>query len=413
MKFSILSFLFFFNLLKTYAQETSGYYITDKKTNCKVWFKHNSTEDSVTWNGEILDSLAHGKGTMRGFTNGKLTNTYKGYMKYGKMHGKGEYYFGNNRSLIGHFSRGNPLFLSDKLLKLVKYNIVYDSDSLNLYVGDNNAQKLYYQSIIPEGEIKGAVILMPGTWESTEHLISSMSVFCEQANKEKLAIIVLSINQRLTMNNSIVSVMNKMINNAIITYHLPKNKFVIGGWSMGGLFSLRYTELANQDSSKTAIKPLAVFSCDGPCDLKNIYNNFKRKLHKNPGQNEPAYGMKELETYCGGSPEHVPSQYQYFSCYSHGIDSGGNAKYLINTPVRIYGDVDPVWWMNNRNVDMYDLNALDQTAMIQLLKDLGNTKAEFINAFQKGVRIEGNRHPHSWSIVEPYDCVKWILIQLK
>ena len=77
--------------------------------------------------------------------------------------------------------------------------------------------------------------------------------------------------------------------------------------------------------------------------------------------------------------------------------------------MRIYGDVDPNWWMENRNVDMYDLNALDQTAMIQWLEDNGNKKAEFINAFQKGYRLEGNRHPHSWSIVEPNDCIQWIL----
>ncbi len=395
------------------GQETSGYFIKDKKSNCKVWFKHNSLEDSVTWSGKCTDSLAIGFGTMKGFTKGMLTSTYKGYMKLGKMHGKGAYNFGNKRSLVGHFSMGNPLFLSEKLLKLLKYNVVYDTDTLNLYVGDNNEKKIYYHSIIPESEIKGTVVLMPGTWESTEHLISSMSEFCEQANKENLAIIVLSINQRLTLNNNIIGVMNKMIENAITSYHLPKHKVVIGGWSMGGLFSLRYSEMACQDSTLTAIKPRAVFSCDGPCDLKNIYNNFTRKLNKNPGQNEPAYGMKELETYCGGSPEQVPSQYQYFSCYSYGIDSGGNAKYLLNTPVRIYGDVDPVWWMNNRNVDMYDLNALDQTAMIQLLKDLGNKRAEFINAFQKGVRLEGNRHPHSWSIIEPKECVKWIVTCLQ
>ena len=61
---------------------------------------------------------------------------------------------------------------------------------------------------------------------------------------------------------------------------------------------------------------------------------------------------------------------------------------------------------------MYDLNALDQTAMIQFLNDSGNTKAEFINAFGKGYRIEGNRHPHSWSIIDSHDCIDWINLYL-
>jgi hypothetical protein len=58
---------------------------------------------------------------------------------------------------------------------------------------------------------------------------------------------------------------------------------------------------------------------------------------------------------------------------------------------------------------MYDMNALDQSAMILLLNDMGNKKAEFINAYGKGYRIEGNRHPHSWSIVEPIGTINWIL----
>jgi hypothetical protein len=182
---------------------------------------------------------------------------------------------------------------------------------------------------------------------------------------------------------------------------------------MGGLFSLRYTELANQDSTKTVVEPAAVFSCDGPSDLENIYNMFQMKLKKYPDNSEAAYGINELKKYCGGTPENVVEKYRYFSSFSHSLDDGGNAKYLISTPVRIYNDLDANWWMKNRGLDMYYMNGLDQTAMIQMLNDMGNNKAEFINAYQKGYRIEGNRHPHSWSIVEPVDCMKWILEILK
>ena len=141
----------------------------------------------------------------------------------------------------------------------------------------------------------------------------------------------------------------------------------------------------------TAIRPVAVFSCDGPCDLENMYNNFQKKHNKFPKSLEPAYGIKELETYCGGNPLQAQKQYIYYSCYSHSQAD------------------DPKWWMTNRDVDMYDMNALDQSAMILFLNDAGNKNAEFINAYGKGYRIEGNRHPHSWSIVEPTDTIKWIM----
>lgn len=55
------------------------------------------------------------------------------------------------------------------------------------------------------------------------------------------------------------------------------------------------------------------------------------------------------------------------------------------------------------------MNALDQTAMINELHQEGNDRAEFINALGKGYRPNGMRHPHSWSLVEPIDCINWIM----
>ncbi len=392
-----------------WAQETAGNYIADKTSGTKVWFKHNFEEDSITWSGSSKAGLADGFGTMIGFTQGKASSSYIGFMSEGKPHGNGSFVFWGNRKLEGNFFYGEPLFLETALIKRLNKHIVSETDSFSTYVGDNAKTQLYYHAIVPEASIKGVVVLMPSTWETTEHVLSSMSTFCALAYKNQLAVIVPSINQRLTLTDHSIQLMNAIFTHAIKQYKLPKDKFVIGGFSMGGIFSMRYTELSVERPAATSIHPLAVFNCDGPCDLANIYNNFKRKQFKNPGQGEPFYGMRELEFYCGGSPDTAAAKYQYFSPFTFADAKGGNAQYLLNTPIRIYGDVDPVWWMENRHVDMYDLNALDQTAMIQYLNDNGNTKAEFINAFGKGYRLEGNRHPHSWSIIDSEDCIKWVI----
>lgn len=396
-----------------FAQESEGNFIKDPKSGCLVWLKHTFSEDMVQWSGGCKDGFADGKGTMIGYTNGKQTCKYVGELRNGKPNGKGSFTFWGDRKLKGNFRDGEPLFLPSHLLSQLQRTVVSETDPFEMYVGDNNQKKLYYEAIVPKGQVRGVVFLIPGTWTTTEYLFSSLETFCELAYKNQLAVIALSINQRLTLTDETLTLMNTMIASAIEKYQLPKDKVILGGWSMGGIFSLRYAEFANEDAKNTVVKPVAVFSCDGPCDLKNIYNNFKRKFHKNPGQNEPAYGMRELEKYCGGTPETAYDRYVYYSPYSHTEKDGGNAKFLQNTPVRIYADVDPVWWMKNRHVDAYDLNALDQTAMIQLLNDMGNDKAEFINAFQKGIRIEGNRHPHSWSIIEPKECIQWILDLIK
>lgn len=408
MKLNLIVLLFLSGFL-AHSQDIEGNFLKDTKTGCTVWYKHIFSEDSVIWSGSCKDNFAHGKGTLIGFTAGKETSRYVGEMKNGKPDGYGVFTFWGNRKLEGNFREGEPLFLNKNLLGRLTRNIVSENDSTNAYDGDNNQKKLYYDALIPDGKIKGTIILMPGTWSTTEYNLSSTSALCELAILNQLAVLVFSINQRLTLTDHTLNLMNTMIDSSIKKYKLPKDKFVMGGWSMGGIFSMRYAEIANEDSTKTIIKPRAVFNCDGPCDLANLYNNFKRKLNKNPGQNEPAYGIKELELYCGGSPQNSIQMYTYFSPFTFNEKDGGNAKYLLNTPIRIYADVDPVWWMRNRHVDAYDLNMLDQTAMIQLLNDMGNKNAEFINSYQKGIRIEGNRHPHSWSIVEPNDCIKWIM----
>lgn len=388
--------------------QNNGKLLKDVKSSCSVWFNIHSAEDSITWKGDCKNGYAEGEGTLTAFSNGRFSSEFKGTMKNGKPEGNGILNLGNNRQLSGNFSNGEFLNLSVEYLPHLKRNVVDQTDSLDLYVGDNHSKQLYYHSLIPEDTVRGVLVLMPGTWETTEHLISSTRELSELGFRNKLAILYLSINQRLTLNENILNVMNSMFDDAIKKYHLPKDKFIIGGFSMGGLFSLRYSEYAFQNDLNTSIKPVAVFSCDGPCDLENIYLNFKKKLSMFPDAGEPAYGIRELEKYCGGSLDSVSRNYVFYSCYSNKLKDGGNAKYLINLPVRIYCDVDPNWWIDNRGVDMYDMNALDQSAMILTLRRMGNERAEFINAFGKGYRIEGNRHPHSWSIIEPESCIKWI-----
>ncbi|WP_222164883.1 MORN repeat-containing protein [Edaphocola aurantiacus] len=397
----------------SYAQDATGKWMKDKRSGCSVWIAPQYATDSISWSGKCTKGKAEGPGTLQCFVQGEPKSQYTGMMQSGKPQGEGVYTFGSGLKLEGHFEQGVFLNLRKDCLAALKKQYIPVEDETNFYIGDENDRRLYYHALVPAGTVKGFIVLLPGTWQSTEHLISSAKAICELAYDQGIAVIVLSVNQRITLTDELRSVMNTMISDAMIQFKLPQDKCVMGGWSAGGLFSLRYTELANEQPGKTAVKPLAVFSCDGPCDIKNIYYSFQRKLKQQPGAAEPTYGIRELEQYCGGTPDAVPERYVYYSCYSHDQPEGGNARFLNKTAVRIYNDVDPVWWMENRGVDMYELNALDQTAMIIALQQMGNTQAEFINAFGKGYRIEGFRHPHSWSIIDPEELLQWIKEQLK
>jgi hypothetical protein len=51
--------------------------------------------------------------------------------------------------------------------------------------------------------------------------------------------------------------------------------------------------------------------------------------------------------------------------------------------------------------------------MINLLQLKGNKEAELIVTQDKGIRLNGRKHPHSWSIMDSEDCLIWIFKQLR
>ncbi len=424
-------FFTFLSSLTLFAQQQTGGFVKDKKTGCRIWNENISPEDSISWAGGCKNKMADGFGTLSWYDEGQMVAQYIGMMqkgipngpgKYnydnghtaegnfvnGELNGYGKYVIGPGRQLEGNFANGKFLNLDTSHLKKLQRRVIPIQDSTNIYVGDGYSNELFYYALVPLGMIKGTLVLLPGTWESPENVLSSNRQLVELAWKKNIAVIVPSLNQRLTLNQVVLDFLNGVFKDATDHYKLPKDKFVMGGFSMGGLMSVRYTEMALEDSSKTVIVPKAVYSVDGPADLESLYRNFQIKAEGSPPYSEARYGLMEFDRYLGGPPDSFHLQYVYYSIYSHREKNGGNARFLEHTPIRIYTDVDPNWWITNRKVDMYDLNALDQSAMILHLNKLGNRKAEFINAFGKGYRIEGNRHPHSWSIVDAEDCIKWI-----
>ena len=78
----------------------------------------------------------------------------------------------------------------------------------------------------------------------------------------------------------------------------------------------------------------------------------------------------------------------------------------------IISEPDIQWWLSQRGYDYSYINITDQAAMINELQRLGNRKAILITTHDKGFREPGHiRHPHSWSIADPEQTVKWLQLQ--
>ncbi|WP_316839243.1 hypothetical protein [Pedobacter gandavensis] len=429
----------------TFGQKATGAYIKDLKTGCKVWDENYSLQDSVKWEGTCKGNFANGSGTLIWYKKSKESARYTGIMLKGKPHGKGVYTYLGNGEIEGNFIEGvlqgggsrtfatglklegnyiddEFLNVDDAVLKLLKKHTTTFLDSTDIYVNDGNSKSLFYYTIVPTVNVKGALVLLPSSGENAESVISCNKKLIQYASEKGVLTIVLSINndRGLDYDQLALDFLNATFNQVAEQYLIPKNKFVIGGFSGGGMLALRYTEMSKDNGNKTSIVPVAVFGVDPPVDLADLYNTSKRDITMNGdkvglsqgkmnGLREAKWIVEEYNKTYGGAPDQHPERYIQCSMYSRSQKDGGNAKYLKHLPVRLYCDPDVLWALKERNRDYYDMNAANLSAMINFLNLNGNKEAEFISAIGKGYRLDGTRHPHSWSIVEPMDCLNWIL----
>lgn len=285
-------------------------------------------------------------------------------------------------------------------------------DSSGIYVGDDDSDWLFYYALAPKGAASGALVLFPPNGQAAEETIRANSSLAALAQEKGLLTVVLSVNHNLYLDGATLRAINTLLSGVLTQYKVPKNSIVLGGFSLGGMNAIRYTELAYGDSTATAIRPAAVYGIDPPLDFARLYHSFTRAVAKNfsqPAVAEANYFLERMDREFGGSPEMRQAVYVQHSMFAAASGDGGNARYLRSIPVRIYCDPDIDWQLANRRVDYYDMNALDGAAMINRLHLDGNERAQFVNALGKGYRPDGARHPHSWSLAAPEDCVEWVL----
>ena len=188
-------------------------------------------------------------------------------------------------------------------------------------------------------------------------------------------------------------------------HKLIDQPFYLGGYSIGGSCILKYAE-------ESDIKPNAVFAIDPPIDFEQMYNSSKRNLRLSVNtepNGESVFLLKKIKEIMNGTPENAIANYQKISPYSFSDTSQTAIKKLLKVPLRIYTEPDIHWWMKERGMDYTSMNSTLHSAMINELNRLGNRNAKLIITLNKGYRKpDNNRHPHSWSIVDNDELIKWL-----
>jgi hypothetical protein len=294
--------------------------------------------------------------------------------------------------------------------------IVSNQDPYNLYASDDkDSSTLFYLKLVPKTKPIGVLVIMSPGGETIENTMKQITLQKLAVDKGFLVIFP-SINWGTVKFYAEDMFLDAIFKQVVEKYKISKNNFILGGLSGGGMIALRYAEKANENADSTFIKPQAVFALDSPVDYANLYYQCQRDVERNFAKaavEEGNWFMQLCKDEFGGTPEGKPSEYIKYSIYSHNEKDGGNAKYLINTPILIYTEPAIEWQIKNRHRDLYDLNCTDLSAMINYLQLQGNKNTDIIETYDKGFRLDGARHPHSWSIMDDQQCLNWILAHLK
>lgn len=194
-------------------------------------------------------------------------------------------------------------------------------------------------------------------------------------------------------------------------YRVKPDRFILGGFSAGGMIAMRYTERCLESPSDFPIQPRGLFLVDSPIDIFTIYEQLEesaRTRYSAIAVEEAERAMQFIQQDYGIPREQV-EVYAKLNAFSMNKAYGANERWLRNLPVRAYHDVDIAWRLKNRNQTVHNSNYEVTAELINRLMLMGNTRAEFIQTFQTGYRANGQRHPHSWSIVDAQACVNWIM----
>ena len=300
------------------------------------------------------------------------------------------------------------------LLFICKLSIGQKIETVYLNSKDSTSN-LYIVVYPPKLPYKGYAFLIPGMFQKAKDVLVQTELPKYAAQQGILTIIPTFRTgiPSLGFDTATQASFLELLEHVTTTYKLKGLNFYLGGFSIGGTCAIKYSELAL--SNNYPVKPAAVFAIDAPLDFERMYKAALRETNL-PGSSEDGlaesnYVLKRFRNEFSGSPSDNLSEYHRISPYSFNDSTQHAIKPLANLPIRLYTEPDILWWMNE-GVDYSLMNSFDFAAMANELKRMGNKKVELMITTGKGYRKPDNtRHPHSWSIVEPKDLVKWMLNQ--
>ncbi len=256
---------------------------------------------------------------------------------------------------------------------------------------------------------KGLLILFPCFPCDAENTLSEFKI-AEISVKNDFSVLVMNLNQRLYLNLKEKKELEKQLTSIVKEQNLAEKNIFIGGFSSGGNVSLLISNYLVENKSQ--IQPKGVFIVDSPIDLLGLYETAEKNLKLNFSESsiQESTWIKNMFDKEFGDPSNEIIKYEENSPYTFKTENIDNLKGLEKLKIRFYTEPDLKWWKEYAKNEYEDLNAFYIQKLSAKLKiEFGEDNVELINTENRGYRANGERHPHSWSIVNEKELINWML----
>ena len=266
-----------------------------------------------------------------------------------------------------------------------------------------------YELTKPTDNLKKVLVLFGGFSEKPADIEREFNIL-QIAKEHNIAIVYMNYSKNLWLEANEKQQLAEQLQNIFLENKLPTDDIYLGGFSSGGNMALLISAYLNEKTNYK-LAPKGIFIVDSPIDLVALYRSSEKNIANKfsaPAVQESTWIIETLGKRFG-KPDNNISKYEDYAVYTLQTNHIDNLQYLKNTKIRFYTEPDTLWWKVNRKADYDQMNAFYIKRLYESLQAAGFKQVAYIPTANKGYRANGDRHPHSWSIVDKQELMKWIM----
>ncbi|MCH2231176.1 MAG: hypothetical protein MK105_12610 [Crocinitomicaceae bacterium] len=251
------------------------------------------------------------------------------------------------------------------------------------------------------------LIVFPDLGGNAESIKESFNIL-STAKEANISVLMMNFNHHLFLSKEDKNLLTEVLNDVIKSHKLSPDKVVIGGFSSGGIVSSLWSHHLLEINH--AFKPQKTFVVDSPLDLVELFNNVTDvdSASHEISMEEAEYIINYFEEALN-TKDSLIQRITEVSPFNYATLNFENIERLNELDFRIYTEPDSVWWKENRGFEFKETDSYQLIRFAASAGEHGWDNLQLIQTTNKGYRSNGQRHPHSWSIVDPKELIEWIL----